>query len=163
MRGAISDLICEITSYLPGGGGGECGGDLLTEEDFQTRCTISSTSQNAGSTVDIAWVSLGGDAALSWKEYSDGEFHVAIIDGYSAGANVNTGVTWGENVTVGGASANAGIELGYGNGDTWVFDDREKAQALVDDMQGYVDSNWNYVPVLGPIFNSPPEPPGNPM
>ncbi|WP_044496255.1 hypothetical protein [Nesterenkonia massiliensis] len=162
LRGAISDLICEITSYLPGGGGGECGGDLLTEEDFQTRCTISSTSQNAGSTVDIAWVSLGGDAGLSWKEYSDGEFHVTIMDGYSAGANVNTGVTWGKNVTVGGASANAGIELGYGNGDTWVFDDREEAQAFVDDMQGYVDSNWNYVPVLGPIFNSPPEPPGEP-
>lgn len=63
---------------------------------------------------------------------------------------------------MGGAGANAGVELEYGNGDTWVFDNPDDAEAFVEDMQGYVDSNWNYVPILGPIFNSEPEPPGDP-
>lgn len=85
VRDTISEVICNISSHLPGGG--ECGGDLLTEEDFQPRCTVSSNAQNAGSAVDIAWLSLGGDAGLSWQEFSDGEVHVTIMDGYSAGAN----------------------------------------------------------------------------
>ncbi|WP_157983780.1 hypothetical protein [Nesterenkonia muleiensis] len=160
VRDTISEVICSISSHLPGGG--DCGREPLTEEDFQPRCTVSSNAQNAGSTVDIFWVSLGGDAGLSWQEYSDGEVHVTIMDGYSAGANAYTGVSWGNNVTLAGAGANAGVELEYGNGDTWVFDNAPEAEAFVNDMQSYVDSNWNYVPVLGPIFNSPPEPPSDP-
>lgn len=161
LRDAVSEIICEVTSYLPGGEG-DCGRDLLTEEDFQPRCTDSSSSQSAGSTVDIFWVQLGGGVNLSVQEFSDGETHVTIMDEHSAGANAYTGVSWGENITAGGAGLNAGVELEYGNGDTWVFDHAPEAEAFAEDMQAYADSNWNNVPLIGPIFNSPPETPGDP-
>ncbi|WP_453974765.1 hypothetical protein [Brevibacterium pityocampae] len=128
-----------------------------TEEELQPECLVSDTRMTRGSEVKVVFVTLGSNMVMQVREYSDGTTRVTLLDEYSLGARGDLGrLGLGKMLELKGG---AGVKGTYGNGDTWVFDSPEAAQSFVDQAEDYANSNWNHVPIIGPIVNQKPQDP----
>ncbi|MCT1689942.1 hypothetical protein M3B11_03045 [Brevibacterium sp. p3-SID960] len=156
----IHEVICSIFSKAPGGAPGSCAGVIdppPTEEELQPECLMTDDTMTRGSEVKIAFVTLGGNMRAQVKTFSDGRTQVTLLDEHSAGARGDLGkLKLGKKFQI---SAGINGKLIYGNGDTWEFSSPEEAERFVQQAENYVDSNWNYVPLLGPLMNEKPADP----
>lgn len=131
VRSKVQAAICAVT----GAACGPAGGGVLADADFEpSDCEVTSARDDLGAMVDIAFVRLQGGGSVQRVTKSNGEIEITVAGEGGAGLVASTGGR-GE-VTIGGksygasAEAEAAVTAGVSGGDTYVFQDPEKADAF---------------------------------
>ena len=103
-------------------------------------CLVRSSSDQASSSVKIAFIECGEDFGFVREEMSDGTVSLTLTDGASLGAVAAAPGARFELGKLGDGSGGGKVEvevgagLKFGYGDTWVFDSPEEAARFRDDI-----------------------------
>lgn len=143
----IQGVICSILSHVPGGGSCGEGDDVaMTDEDFVPECTIGRNTVSRDSSIIIGPGNGGSGVTLITEQIvgpdGDERYAVTVTDDYHAGAEAGKKVGEGDYE----AGGTIGVDLRYGNGDTWYFDNEADYLEFKEKAEEYFGSNWNYVP-----------------
>ena len=130
MSATIETVICQIT-----GGSCERSDNALTDDDVVPEaCDVYTEGKAVSAVVDVAFVRLGGTMGLERVEKSDGTIEISVVDqgegGLVASAGARGGLTIGKNSYSADLEAEAALTAGVLGGETWVFEDRDRADAF---------------------------------
>lgn len=153
MTAGISNIICGVTSHIPGVGGSCDGQDSPSHEAFQQPCVISRGSSSANVNGSVLFIDGEQGASMVIEELSDGNFAVTIMDDKGIGASATPVELELGPVFDGGVGVGAMIR--HSNGETYVFDNEDDAVAFANETKDYVDSNGSILEVGG-IFQDRP-------
>lgn len=132
-------------------------------------CTVSTSSNTYGGTLDIAIFQVGKDLTFIKTKDSKGNVTVTAVNGnsFGVGTGVGVGVNAGNVFNI-GADASASANLKIGIGDSWVFPNEEEAdkyigavqeQAIIDGVKDSSPLGWLggtiYDKVAGPDLRDP--------
>ncbi|MEV6651208.1 hypothetical protein [Streptomyces sp. NPDC051219] len=139
ITGGLHTAICRLFGGDCGSGPEAAGTPGKQDKDYEpTLCNTSTTEEKAGAEAKIAWFSFGNEYGFQEQEFTtpDGRTKVFLTftDAASIGvkgspkAGARLGKLGGEKVELG-----AGIKVTIG--DTWLFNSREEAKELRDDVE----------------------------
>lgn len=135
IRDTIWAQICKIT-------GGECeAGEMPSNRAFKPEeCELYSGQNSFNTTVDIAFIRLGGGQTVQRVEKSNGDIEITLLHegrgGVTAGVGAKGRLDIGETKVGAGAELEAAVTGGYSSGDTYLFTDEEQADAFQGHLQG---------------------------
>ena len=138
IRDTIWAKICQIT------GGSSCGAaSMPSNADYKPAdCDIYSSEKKLSATVDITFVRLGGGAVVQRTEKSNGDVEITVLQEGRGGAVASVGghgkLKIGKTSLGVDAEAEASATGGVQIGQTYVFDDKLKADAFQNYIQGEV-------------------------
>jgi hypothetical protein len=150
MRDTIWAKICQIT-----GGSCEAGSAPSNVSMKPQDCEIYSQERKISATVDITFVRLGGGAVVQRVEKSNGEVEITVLQEARGGAVAAAGGHGGIRIGVKSVGvdweAEAAATAGVQQGDTYVFDNKEDADAFQSYIQGETleDIATSTNPILG--------------
>ncbi|MGH3367975.1 MAG: hypothetical protein ACRDOY_12315 [Nocardioidaceae bacterium] len=119
-------------------------------------CDVATSNENVNATVDVAFVRLQGGGTLQRVTKSNGDIEVTVSGEGHAGVVASVGargeVKLGESTFGASAEAEAAATLGMEGGETFVFQDAEKADAF----QGYMRQEFGEeaVGATNPLFRA---------
>ncbi len=135
VRDTIWAKVCEIT------GGGCTASEAPSNEDYKPEdCELYNSERKVSATVDITFVRLGGGATVQRVEKSNGDVEITILEegrgGAVAAAGGHGGFKIGDKSVGFDWEAEAAATIGLQGGETYVFDNREDADAFQRYIEG---------------------------
>lgn len=154
MTAGIQNIICGVTSHIPGAGAACADQDQpFHDQEFHPRCVIARGSQSANLDGSILVVDGKTGASMAVEERSDGNYVVTIMDDEGQGLSADlVKLEVGPLLDLG---AGVGIMVDQSEGHSWVFRSEDEALAFAEEARDYVNANGSFLQVGG-IFHDRP-------